>query len=85
MLPLSARASLLEASIVSALQAAVQAVADNADASQKQLLLMNVKEARDKLSMHITEVEMSPNVGAIAPAVSETRMLLRGVDQQFGY
>jgi hypothetical protein len=63
----------------------VQAVADNTDASQDQLLKTSVKEARDKLSMRIAEVEISPNVGAIAPAVSETRMLLRGVDEQFGY
>lgn len=67
------------------LQNAIQAVVDNEDPSRKVMLMMSVREVRDMLSLRVQEVELSADGDSIGPAVSDARVLLNMIDEQFGY
>lgn len=58
---------------------------ENTDASRTAMLLMAVREERDTLKIRVQEIQMSPRIATIAPAVNDADALLLEIDEQFGY
>lgn len=73
------------ATVRKCLQRSINLLAENADASRRAMLLMAVREERDTLKMRVQEIQTSPEIGTIAPAVNDAGALLLEIDQQFGY
>ncbi len=69
---------------VSGLKAALDGVRTNPEASNSNIMRLNLKEARDQLSRRLTEVSAATSTDpSLSAATREARILLEEVDASF--